>query len=837
MCPLARRLLGALVVSLATVPAIPAQDTLPVTVVRAERLLDVVGGTIVRPGVLVIQGERILRVGGREVPAGATTIELGDVTLLPGLIDAHTHITGQLEGDWFAVPVRETAANAALHAVLYGGRTLRAGFTTIRDVGSGGFADVALMKATEAGRVLGPRIIPAANTVGITGGHCDATGWKPGVLEADWKQGVADGADEVIKAVRYSAKHGAKVIKVCATAGVLSFEGPVGAQQLTGEELAAIVAEARRHGLKVAAHAHGDEGIAAAVRAGVASIEHGSVLSDATIALMKQRGTYLVPTAYLLSAIPLDRLPPQIRAKAESVLPRARASHRRAVRAGVKVAFGTDAAVIPHGENAKEFATYVAYGMTPLQAIRTATLNAADLLGVSDRGALAPGKLADVIAVPGNPLTDVRVLEQVRWVMKGGQVVQPPAAVPVTAVRAARLLDVTTGRVTGPAVVTIENGRIAAVGPDAPAGANVTDLGDVTLLPGFIDTHVHLTSEIEGDWTLRPAREGAADEALRGVPNARKTLLAGFTTVRNVGAGGFSDIALMKAVDNGEVDGPRIVGAGHSLGITGGHCDQTGFAPDILELGPQEGIADGPAGLMEAVRQQIKYGAQVIKICATAGVLSFEATVGAQQPSDEELRAVVEEARRHGIKVAAHAHGAEGILAAVRAGVSSIEHGSILTDEILAEMKQRGTYLVPTTYLRDIVREDLPEPIRSKRKSIAETAKASHRKAVQSGVRMAFGTDAGVFPHGQNAREFASLVSRGMSPLDALRGATIHAAELLGVTDRGAIVPGKLADLVALPGNPLEDIRVTERPVAVIKGGALYRGNPEAGSGGRRPPL
>ncbi len=823
MTRVSRRVLGAaLVLMLAGASHLRAQVTLPVTVVRAARLLDVARGTIVQPGVLVVQGDRILRVGGRDVPAGAMSIDLGDVTLLPGLIDAHTHITGRLEGDWVGAPVRETAADIALHGVLYAGRTLRAGFTTVRDVGAGGFADVALMRAIDAGRVVGSRIVPAGNAVGITGGHCDATGWKPGVLEGDWKNGIADGPDEAIKAVRYSAKHGAKVIKVCATAGVLSFEGPVGAQQLTEAELAAIVGEARRHGLKVAAHGHGDEGIAAAVRAGVASIEHGSVLSSNTIALMKQRGTYLVPTAHLLGAIPLDQLPPPIRAKAESVIPRARESHRRAIQVGVKIAFGTDAAVIPHGTNAREFAAYVGYGMTPLQAIRTATVNAADLLGVSDRGTLTAGKLADVIAVPGNPLADVRVLERVSWVMKGGQVVPPAAPRPVTAVRAARLLDVAAGRIRSPAVVTIENGRIASVGSEAPAGARVTDLGDVTLVPGFIDTHVHLTSEIEGDWTLRPAREGAPDEALRGVPNARKTLLAGFTTVRNVGASGFADIALTKAVDAGEVDGPRIVPAGHSLGITGGHCDQTGFAPDVLELGPREGIADGADGLVEAVRQQTKYGAKVIKVCATAGVLSFEATVGAQQMSDEELRAVVEEARRHGIKVAAHAHGAEGILAAVRAGINSIEHGSILTDEILNEMKQRGTYLVPTTYLRDIVREDLPEPIRSKRKSIAETAKASHRRAVLSGVKMAFGTDAGVFPHGQNAREFASLVSRGMSPLEALRGATIHAADLLGVDDRGVIAPGKLADLVALPGNPLEDIRVTERPVAVVKGGVLY---------------
>ncbi|HET8623351.1 MAG TPA: amidohydrolase family protein [Gemmatimonadales bacterium] len=809
---------------LSFVPALhlAAQDS-AVTVVRSARLLDVARGIILRPGIVVVQDDRIVRVGGRETPAGAATIDLGDVTLLPGLIDMHTHLTGQLDDDWVGVPVRETPADLALHGALYGERTLRAGFTTVRDVGAGGFSDVGLMHAIDAGRVLGPRIVPAGNAIGITGGHCDATGWRPGVLESDWKSGVADGVDEVVKAVRYTAKHGAKVIKVCATAGVLSFEGPVGAQQLSEQELSAIVTEARRHGLKVAAHAHGNEGIAAAVRAGVASIEHGSVISDATLALMKQRGTYLVPTAYLLTGMPLDKLPPQIRAKAESVIPRAQDTHRRAIRAGVRIAFGTDAAVYPHGQNAREFSTYVGYGMTPLQAIRTATVSAADLLGVNDRGVLAAGKLADVIAVPGNPLEDVKVLEQVRWVMKGGRVVPPRAGQQVAVVRAARMLDVTTGQIRSPAVVTIVNGRIASIGTESPAAAAMTDLGDVTLVPGFIDGHTHLTDDVDGDFTLRPARDIGPDYALRGAGNARRTLFAGFTTVRDVGGSDFADVALMRAIDRGDVDGPRMFPAGHSIGVTGGHCDQTGFAPDILVESLQEGTADGPALVMQAVREQIKYGAKVIKLCATAGVLSFEASVGAQQMSDAELRAAVDEAARHGLRVAAHAHGTEGILAAVKAGVASIEHGSMLTDEIFDEMKRRGTYLVPTTYLRDIVREDLPEPLRSKRKSIAETAKASHRRAIAAGVKMAFGTDAAVFPHGQNAREFASLVSRGMSPLEALRTATVNGADLLGVDDRGTIAPGKLADMVALPGNPLEDIRVTERPTAVIKGGVLYR--------------
>ncbi len=388
---------------------------------HAARLLDVVRGQLVSPALVVVRDDRIERVGG-ETPAGARVVDLGDVTLLPGLIDAHVHLTGDLEGEWVTRPVRETAADEALRGARNARATLLAGFTTVRNVGAGGFADVALMRAIDAGLVDGPRIVPAGHAIGITGGHCDATGWAPGVLERGPESGIADGPDQVLRAVRYQIKHGARVIKVCATAGVLSFDATLGAQQLSEEELRAAVEEAARHGLKVAAHAHGTEGIKAAVRAGVASIEHGSLLDDEAIALMKRNGTYLVPTAHLLDVIPLDRLPPPLRAKAEQAIPLARASHRRAIQAGVKIAFGTDAAVYPHGDNAKEFAVYVGYGMRPLDAIRTATVNAADLLGVGDRGTIAPGKLADLVAAPGNPLQDVRALERVSFVMKGGKI-------------------------------------------------------------------------------------------------------------------------------------------------------------------------------------------------------------------------------------------------------------------------------------------------------------------------------------------------------------------------------------------------------------------------------
>lgn len=409
-------------IGLTGLAATPSAAQEPLLVVRAARMLDIESGTIVPDAVVVVEGERIRAIGAEAAFAGAQTIDLGDVTLLPGLIDAHTHLTSDLEGDWEHRGVTRTMAEAALFGARNARVTLEAGFTTVRDVGSGGFADVALSSAIERGWIPGPRIFPAGHSLGITGGHCDETGYRPGILEGDWRSGVADGVDEVVKAVRYQIKHGARVVKVCATAGVLSHEASVGAQQYSEEELRAIVDEAARHGIPVAAHAHGTEGIAAAVRAGVASIEHGSILDDETIALMKERGTFLVPTTYLVGVLDLEALPTEIREKAEWVLPRAVESVRRAVAAGVPIAFGTDAGVYPHGDNAGEFAALVERGMEPLEAIRAATVHAADLLGVDDRGVIGPGKLADLVAVPGDPLLDVSVLEDVRFVMLGGEV-------------------------------------------------------------------------------------------------------------------------------------------------------------------------------------------------------------------------------------------------------------------------------------------------------------------------------------------------------------------------------------------------------------------------------
>ena len=414
------RLLLLIILLLLVLPSVSlAQDDTTV-VLRAARMLDVVQGRMVEPGIVAIVNGRISAVG--QLPPDAQVIDLGDVTLLPGFIDLHTHLGGDIDADSFNRAVRETDVDAAFRATSNARKTVLAGFTTVRDFG--GEVTVALARAVETGMVTGPHVFPSRNPIGITGGHCDVTGFAPGVLETTWQDGIADGPDEVVKAVRYQIKHGAKVIKTCATAGVLSFEESVGAQQYSLAELQAMVQEAARHDIKVAAHAHGTEGIRAAVQAGVASIEHGSILDTETIELMKARGTYLVPTTYLVDAIDLDALPPLLRSKAERILPLARESLAQAIDAGVKIGFGTDAGVYPHGDNAGEFAVLVERGMAPLAALQSATIEAAEVLGVNDRGAIQVGRLADLIAVPGNPLEDIRATEHVSFVMLAGTVVK-----------------------------------------------------------------------------------------------------------------------------------------------------------------------------------------------------------------------------------------------------------------------------------------------------------------------------------------------------------------------------------------------------------------------------
>lgn len=413
---------------------------------------------------------------------------------------------------------------------------------------------------------------------------------------------------------------------------------------------------------------------------------------------------------------------------------------------------------------------------------------------------------------------------------------EPPVGKGIVVLKAARLIDGTGAPAINNAVVVVTDNEITAVGPAGsvriPANARMIDLGDVTLMPGFIDAHTHLIGRTLGD----PAGDNArvrdfqSFAAILGVQNARATLMAGFTTVRNVGADQFDDLALRKAIDEGWTAGPRMIAAGHSIGIRGGHCDENGFRPGMFDPGIEEGIADGPDQVRAAVRYQIKYGATVIKTCATGGVLSEGTAVGATQYTYEELKAMVEEANKLERKVAAHAHGTEGIKIAVRAGVSSIEHGSFMDEEGARLMRERGTYLVATLSAAESVeRAAKTGVLKGLRAEKALAAAAAVRKAIKlavgNRVRMALGSDSGVVPHGTNGREFVLLVQwGGMSNMDAIVAGTSSNAKLLGWEKHiGSLTTGKWADIVAVSGDPLRDIENVQKVVFVMKNGVVYK--------------
>ena len=395
--------------------------------IRAARLIDGRGGPPLQNVVILIDSTRITAVGADlAIPQGTRVIDLGQATVLPGLIDCHTHITGGDPGDYYEGLFRRSPIDYAVAAPTFARRTLEAGFTTVRDVGAAEFIDVALRRAIDSGLVVGPRMQVATLTVGATGGHGDVVGFSPYIRFGQFS-GLADGVDEIRKLVRFEVKNGADLIKLLASAGVLSEEESVGAPQFSQEEMDAVVQEAAMWGRKVAAHAHGAEAIKRAVRAGVASIEHGSLLDDEGIRLMKERGTFLVADVYnddyILAEYKRLRFPERILDKERQVGKLQRENFRRAAQAGVKIAYGTDAGVYPHGWNGKQFAVMVRYGLTPMQAIQAATQSAAELLGWTDKvGTVSKGKYADIIAVDGDPVKDITELERVTFVMKGGVV-------------------------------------------------------------------------------------------------------------------------------------------------------------------------------------------------------------------------------------------------------------------------------------------------------------------------------------------------------------------------------------------------------------------------------
>jgi len=405
-------------------------------------------------------------------------------------------------------------------------------------------------------------------------------------------------------------------------------------------------------------------------------------------------------------------------------------------------------------------------------------------------------------------------------------IVSVSQAAPGGAVRCGKLVDVRAGRLLENQLISFDaDGTItsvAAAGASLPAGT--IDLAKATCLPGLLDVHTHITSE--------PSHSGYAGlgisvprSAIVGAKNARLTLMAGFITVRNVGAAGYSDVAVRDGINAGEILGPRMFVSGPPLGITGGHCDDNLLPAEYHHVA--EGVADGPWAARAKVREVIKYGADVIKICASGGVLSKGDQPGTPQYTLEEMTAIAEEAHKLGRKVAAHAHGTQSIKDAIRAGIDSIEHSSLIDDEGIALAKQHGTYLVFDIYNDDYILQMgekagmLPESI-EKEKKIGRLQRENFRKAFKAGAKIAFGTDSGVYPHGDNAKQFAKMVEWGMKPIDAIQAATINAADLIGIK-AGAIEAGNFADIIAVDGNPLENAPVLESVKFVLKGGAVAR--------------
>jgi imidazolonepropionase-like amidohydrolase len=420
----------------------------------------------------------------------------------------------------------------------------------------------------------------------------------------------------------------------------------------------------------------------------------------------------------------------------------------------------------------------------------------------------------------------------VLWVAVGSSIVLGQAAKPSvssrTLVRAGHLLDVKTGKILDGQTIVVTGDTISSVAttsavPTQP-GDTVVDLGNMTVMPGLIDVHTHITGEPNFDPYFELTQTDAK-EAIQGVVNARTTLMAGFTTIRNVGAGGYTDVDLRDAINQGQVPGPHMQVSGPALGITGGHCDENLLPIKYHVTG--DGVADGIGGVQQKVRQNIKYGVDLIKICATGGVLSKGDDPQASQYTIEEMRAIVADAHRLGRKVAAHAHGSQGILWATEAGVDSIEHGSYIDDASIAAMKKNGTYLVPTLYLEDwmIEKGNLPPIYQQKMKDTIVVAKKNVKHAIESGVKIALGTDAAVYPHGLNAHELDVYVNQmGMTPLAAVQSATINAADLMGWSAKtGSIEPGHWADIIAVERNPLEDVRVLQHVSFVMKSGIVYK--------------
>ena len=787
------------------------------TALRAAQMLDVTTGTLVQNAVVLIDGERITAVGaGLAIPSDATVIDLGRRTILPGLIDCHTHLLASSANEYLTMIATKSQAYRALEGAANARKTLRAGFTAVRDVENegSGYADVALRDAIGQGLVEGPRMKVSTRGIAVIGQY-GPFGVSTDLPDFPHGAQMISGVEEARRAVREQLGNGADLIKIYA-----DWAYPT----LTVDEIRVIVEEAHKAGKRIAAHATTVEAIRNAITAGVDSIEHGDGADRPTLELMKEKGVWLVPTyAGLVRAMtgetPVDD---DQRKRMNAYLEKKQTMIKTAREVGVRIANGYDSAEAEtQGANAQELIALAEF-LTPLGSIRAATIDAAELLGWQDRiGSLAPGKFADVIAVDGNPLADIKVLEHVSFVMKGGAVVVNPAAfAQKTAIRAAQMLDVTNGTLVQNAVVLIDGERITAVGAGLaiPNGATVIDLGRRTILPGLIDCHSHLLSSGTDEYLTMLATKSQAYRALDGTANARKTLRAGFTAVRDAESegSGYADVALRDAIDQGLVEGPRMKVATRAIAVIG-QMKPLGVSPDLPDFPRGAQMISGVEEVRRAVREQLGNGADLIKIFADWAYPTL--TV-------DEMRVIVEEAHKAGKRVAAHATTIEAIRNAIAAGVDSIEHGDQVDRPTLELMKEKGVWLVPT-YAALVHEMSKVTPVsddrRKRMNAYLEKKQTGIKTAREIGVRIAIGYDSGeAETQGTNAQELIALAGIGLAPLESIRAATVDAAELLGWQDRiGSLAPGKFADVIAVDGNPLADIKVLERVSFVMKGGAV----------------
>lgn len=773
-------------VAVAAVGIAAAQPRL--VVVRAGRLID--GRGEVRANVdIVLQGSRIVRVE----PASSdrrVTYDLGDVTVLPGLVDTHVHITSHFGRDG-RLQTMGAPAEAMLAAAENAYLTLMAGVTTAQSLGAP--ADALLREAFGRGVLPGPRLLTSLTPI------TDEVG----------------GLEAIREAVRQRKREGADAIKIFASKSIR--EG--GGQTLSRAQLEAACGEAAALGLRTLVHAHDESSIRDATLAGCTTIEHGVFATEAVLALMAQRGTYFDPHVGLLFQnylanrarfLGIGNYTEEGFAWMEKAVPLAAAAFRRALgQPGVKIVFGTDAVAGAHGRNVEELVARVEAGQAPGDALVSATSRAAASLRLGDRiGAVAPDFEADLIAVSGDPHQDITRLRRVVFVMIGGRVVKPLEMPSPFIVRAGRLFDGVDRR--AQVDITIEGDAIAAVEPAVPGRRVAYDLSDLTVMPGWIDTHVHIGSHFGRDGRVALSGESPAEGALGAYENAYRTLHAGFTTVQSVGDP--NDAPLREALARGVLPGPRL------LSSLGSISERTG----------------PPEAIRAAVREFKARGADLVKIFASRS--SREG--GGRTLTDEQLQAACGEAAALGLRTVVHAHAAEAVAAAVRAGCRAITHGTGATEAEFALMAERGVFfepqfLVTHNYLANKSRflgiGNYTEEGFALMAKLLPVRTAMFQRAVKwPGLKIVFGSDAVAGAHGRNAEEFVYRVrDGGQDPLEAFRSATTRAAEALGLARRiGAVRPGFEADLVGVAGDPFRQIEAVRDVVFVMMRGRVVKHQP-----------